>query len=139
MQTTNNLKRLISLGLKDEHALTAHYETLAQSFIESVPIDDVPALRGILERAVDRRLESLRNLVKSKHCLEPNHWLLEHGDRKIIVRKMATNNALTGRNWRVYEAKFSKDGVLSKGRMTGNLTLLGGITSVKWEFLLGRI
>ena len=126
MQTLNSLKTLVDLGLAD-------YETLAQNVIEMVPPDALMEFRGVLERAVNQRLESLRNSVRCRHCLDPNHWLLEHGDRKIIVRKLA------GRTFRVYEAKFSKAGVLSKGRVTGTLQALAGMTTVKWEFLLGRI
>ena len=134
MQTTNNLKRLIDLGLKDEHSLTAHYETLAKDFIESVPAEDLTSIRGILERAVNARLDALRSSVKAKALFgQPSHWLLSHDDRKVITKCVGS------RKWRVYEAKFSKDGSLSKGRVITTLTVLSGISSVKWEFLLGRI
>jgi len=133
MQTTNNLKHLVDLGLADHETLTSHYEILAKDFIESVPLEDLTSIRGIIERAVNARLDSLRSTVKAKHCLTPTHWLLEHGDRKLVVK------CVGDRKWRVYEAKFSKDGVLSKGRVITTLTVLSGITSVKWEFLLGRV
>jgi hypothetical protein len=126
MQTTNNLKHLVDLGLAD-------YETLAQNFIESIPPAELISIRGILERAVNARLDALRGTVRARHCLTPTHWLLEHGDRKLVAK------CVGDRKWRVYEAKFSKGGVLSKGRVITTLTVLSGINSVKWEFLLGRI
>jgi hypothetical protein len=125
MQTTNNIKRLIDLGLMDRLAAI-------ESIIAGMQPADLIGLRSKVNSIVENRVADIKRTVKRTRLKELEAWHLQCGDREIVAQHQRA------RVWRVYECKRTKSGDPKKGRLLGTRTCIDSLDSIVWDMATGQ-